>query len=301
MRFGFCPRFLAFSGGDLSVETLSNLESSKSEVMNSGLVEGDWVYSPPLQLHDMFSGEIRPSPRSGRIFGLPKTHELTHRSSNDPEQLRFLIWMLGFILGMRLTDTERGFLDATTITPGTLHDIVWMGHSDEKALVIADEFWRKHIQRPDVSMGITGIVHSLFLSETPTLLDFEVFTYLYIALDGCYAVWTNINGSPPRRPSHRQRIGYVCEQVGRPVPDWADNTSGVVAGIRNAALHEGLFFDAPLGFQAFGNLRTGQDDRYILLEMQNLVCRLICAIVGFDDRKYITSDLGSRQRYGVTL
>ena len=39
----------------------------------------------------------------------------------------------------------------------------------------------------------------------------------------------------------------------------------------------------------------------VLLEMRCLICRLICGIVGFNDRAYITSELGTLSKMGVRL
>ncbi len=88
------------------------------------------------------SGAVTEQPYSARVFGLPMTHVLEHQSADSDENVNFLIWCLGFLLGLRLTNTEAGFLDATPIKAGTLHDIVWFGKdSIPKALGFADQFW----------------------------------------------------------------------------------------------------------------------------------------------------------------
>jgi hypothetical protein len=298
VNFGFFPTPLDFKAGDVSVQTLSDLDLKRAGVANSGGVHGDWVYAPPAIVTDIMSGNERTLPYNSRVFGLPQTHALSHAKSSDASRLRFLVWMLGFIHGIRLTETEAGFLDATPIKPGKLHDIGWMGRSEQKALALADEFWDRHAAIPNVCKGVTSVVHSYFLSQTPILLDFERFTYLYIAVDGCYRVWEIIYGPPAKKdkPTHKARIAYLCTALNLPVPAWADTSSGTVATHRNNTLHEGLFFDEPLGFQTFGGTASpGSTTEDYLLEMTGLVSRLVCALVGFNDRRYIESPLSTRQ------
>jgi hypothetical protein len=136
----------------------------------------------------------------------------------------------------------------------------------------------------------------------PQSLAFEQFIYLYTALDGCYKVLTSINGNPPRKLKHSERIDYLCKAFNRSTPRWADVTTGTVATYRNDTLHEGLFLAEPLGFCTFGGTSTPPAfDRNILLEMQCLVSRFICGIAEFHDPLYIASDVDTRQRFGVQL
>jgi hypothetical protein len=229
VEFGYYPKPLDFSVGDVSVATPPGLKDKTREVMESGLIDGDWCYAPPAQAQDFMSGKVRTLPYPSRVFSLPKTHVLTHATSSDPEHLGFLIWILGFIHGVRLSETDAGFLDATPIKPGALHDIVWLGNSEQKALRIADTFWRSQAAAPAIAKGLTGVVHSLFLSQTPTMLHFERFIYLYVALDGCHAVWCAMNGIKPTSVKHFKRIAELCSKLNRGIPAWADPTTGTVS------------------------------------------------------------------------
>src|SRR5947208_2038612 len=118
MNFGFYPLPLDLTAGDVTIKTLDDLDSKVAALRDSEGIEGDWCHAPPQEVQGVTPGVVRVMPYSSRIFGLPHTHSIAHASSNDPERLRFLIWMLGFIHGLRLTDTEAGFLDATPIKPG---------------------------------------------------------------------------------------------------------------------------------------------------------------------------------------
>jgi len=301
LDFGYCPDRLDFTVGDVTVSTLKDIEDSVKSVSECEQVEKDWLFAPGARTKDFMRGAVRTLPYSARIFGLPETHRIEHATTGDIEHVQFLVWVLGFIQGMRLTYTEAGFLDATPIKPGKLHDIVWLGKSDQKALGLADSFWLQHASNPRISKAVVGIIHSLFVSQTPTHLCFEEFIYLYTALDGCHYAHSLITGQNPRSGRHTERIANLCAAFNCPVPTWADSQTGDIAKHRNETLHEGLFFDEPLGFRVFGGTSPSGSHQNILLEMQALVCRFLCAMLGFNDPDYITSRVDSRQQIGLRL
>ena len=70
------------------------------------------------------SGRITDRTYAARIFGLPKTHSITHAAPDSVDHVEFHVWGLSFFTGMRLTTTEAGFVDATPIKPGKLVDFV---------------------------------------------------------------------------------------------------------------------------------------------------------------------------------
>ncbi|MEO1009601.1 MAG: hypothetical protein AAFX79_13645 [Planctomycetota bacterium] len=301
LELGYYPKRLDFTVGDVTVSTLDDLDESAMGVNECCLIEKDWIYAPRQRVRDFMSGELTTLPYSARIFGLPKTHRIDHANAGDIEHVRFLVWVLGFIKGMRLTDAEAGFLDATPIKPGTLHDMVWDRKSEEKALGIADAFGRRHAGNPKISKMIVGVIHSLFLSQTPSLLCFEKFVYLYTALDGCHHAHSITTNQNPRAGGHAARIAKLCSAFGCPVPAWADPQNKQVADLRNDTLHEGLFFDEPLGFRVFSGTSPTGSHQNILLEMRCLVCRFLCAMLGFNDQQYVTSPVNTRQMIEIQL
>lgn len=300
-KFGYFPEPLDFTVGDVTVSTLDDFDESVRAVNECEQIERDWLYAPEARSKDFMSGVVRALPYSARVFGLPETHRIDRASTRDIEHVRFLVWVLGFIHGMRLTDTEAGFLDATPIKPGKLNDIVWLGKSDQKALGLTDSFWLRHASNPRISKAVMGIIHSLFLSQTPTHLCFEEFIYLYTAVDGCHYAHSLITGQNPRSGKHSERISNLCAAFNCPIPTWADSQTGTIAMHRNETLHEGLFFDEPLGFRVIGATSPSGSHQDILLEMEGLVCRFLCAMLGFNDPDYITSPVHTRQQFGLKL
>ena len=63
------------------------------------------------------SGKVREHPYASRVFGLPKTHLIEHAEATNQDHLDFHLWALSFFVGMRLTATDAGFLDATPLKP----------------------------------------------------------------------------------------------------------------------------------------------------------------------------------------
>lgn len=294
-QFGYLPEAHDFSVGDITVSTLLGLDEKRKGVEEDDFVEKDWIYTPPQRVRGLL-GEESEMPYPARVFGLAKTHTLTHATATDREHLSFLVWMFGFITGMRLTDTEAGFLDATPIKTGTLHDIVWLQHSERRALGFADAFWRKHGSK--ISKVLSGVVHALFLSRKPLLLDFEELLYVYTAIDGCHAVWSAMNGKKPTFVPHGQRLETLCVELKTCTPTWIKD----VVAARNDTLHEAIFFGEPLGFAVLGgNDLQARRPGNIILEMQNLVSRFVCAILELPCPDYICSPVNTRGRRGVTL
>jgi hypothetical protein len=220
---------------------------------------------------------------------------------DDPIRIRFLVWCLGFLAGMRLSDEEAGFLDATPITPGLANDIVWSGDSLMVALTIVDDFFATHAATPKIELTLRAAMHFYMTSATPTLLDYERFIHLYTAIDACYAGYELITAGK-KRVRHAERIAYLCEQLSLPTPSWADRGSVLVASRRNETFHEGLFFGEPWGFSICGG--DQHDDpkhRMLLLEMEKLTCRIVIALLGIQDREYLESPVDDRQRHRIRL
>jgi hypothetical protein len=301
MDFGFYPDPFDQTIGQISIRTLDGLDDKVRSVMEDGGIEKDWCYAPTQECR-WLGGRTEILPYPSRVFGLPKTHAIEHTASQGDAHLRFLIQCFGFLSGIRLTETEMGFLDATPIKPGVTNDIVWLGDSLMKAMNHADTFWHANTHNQRICTAVRGIIHNYFLAATPTNLDFERFIYLYVALEGCHYVRSLLSNQNPRSGNHAQRIANLCLAYGMAVPTWADPQGVGVASFRHETLHEGLFFDEPLGFQIYGGNapRLPQYDN-VPLEMSCLISRLMLALLGMEKSEYVTSSVATRSRLGVRL
>ncbi|MFC3784694.1 hypothetical protein GGR90_003063 [Sphingopyxis italica] len=297
-EFGYYPRPLDLTVGPVSIATRDGLEERVKDVEKDEWREGKWIYAPLQPVTHLGGGtSIRPYP--ARVFGLPKTHDILHATAPDLDPVNFHVWSLSFFNGMRFTITEAGFLDSTPIEPGTLVDFVLLGGSLEKSIELAEAFWTANQASPERARIWVAAVHALFMSQNPQHLQFERFLFLYTALDACFALAKSLN--PPRgRLSHSERIAWMCDWLGVGVPTWADPAAagGVeVAAMRNPMIHEGLYMGEPLGFALHGVGQSGN----LTLEMCGLVSRLLVALLGARNNRYISSSTGTRQRQGLDL
>jgi hypothetical protein len=296
VEFGYFPYEWDEKYGPISIATLPNLKESIEGVYASKSIYKDWLYAPPQILKDVFNNRAYQLPYASRIFGLPKTHVIRHENAAGPEHLSFLVWCLGFFVGMRLTTTEAGFLDATPLKSGALTDFVLSHQKLAPAVALTELFWQTHCIHHRRTKNIEGIIHALFLSEYPQYLQFERFTHLYTALDACYALTKSLlQGS---KLTHAERIQWTCQQFSMQVPSWAQpaNQKTQVSVVRNDTLHEALFFEEPLGFAVYGG---SQATDKVPLEMQALVCRLLVALLGDPDNEYVKTPVNTRQRFGL--
>ena len=245
------------------------------------------------------SEQVRERPYGARVFCLPKTHTMEHDNALSEEHLDFLVWALSFFVGMRLTTTEAGFLDATPARPGMLVDFDLRGQSLTNGMELAEQFWTSHGNEPRNAQRLVAAIHALFLGQYPQALQFERFIYLYTAIDACYRLAERLR-QPRKKQNHGQRIAWMCTEFGLDTPDWAKPSAGggvEVAAIRNDALHEALYVDAPLGFAVHGGGSFGN----LPLEMEALVCRLLVALIGGKDASYIGSSVDAREPHGLNL
>ncbi|WP_300973514.1 hypothetical protein [Sphingomonas sp. LHG3406-1] len=293
--FGWYPEPLDGVIGPITLATLPGLNEAVSAVRDGPGVDGDWVYAPLARTHVMGEGVIERAYPS-RIFGLPMTHRLCHAGADGSEHLEFLVWGLSFFVGMRLTTTEAGFLDAAATKPRKLVDFVLTPRETIRAIGLAEGFWQANKSSPFRARLWVAALHALYIAQAPQALQFEQFLYLYGALDACFALARDYHPLPKGGVKHHSRVRWLCELFQIPVPSWADDTAGAspVSVIRNATVHESLFMDAPLGFAVHG-VGTNQN---LPLEMQAVVCRLLVALLGDPSADYVRSPVDTRQMHG---
>jgi hypothetical protein len=290
-EFGYLPRSLDVTIGDLNIKTLPCLKATTAAVESHQYRNRDWI-------------EI---PAGRRVFSLPKTHEIARTDPKNDQHVEFLVWVLGFLVGMRLTTTEAGFLDATPCTPGKLVDFHCFGRDLERAVGHADDFYVKHYNGSAPGL-VVAAVHALFVAHGPHLLCYERLLYLYTALDACWKATQGIKAL--NDIGHASRIKVLCEIWCMPVPTWAEPVycSSVrrmvsqLSRLRNDMIHEGLMNGAPLGFRTI----TSFDDQphplnNPLFEVEHLLCRLIVALLGIPAQDYIARAVAGRNIHGLSV
>lgn len=237
--------------------------------------------------------EITEDPFTIRVFGLPVTHRIWGTPTIDREYLQFVLWVLSFFKGMRLTGLRQGFLDTTPIEVHTLVDFMTLG-DDVGPLRLAEQFWANNRSEPVQRGRLCKAIHSMFISCNPRLMDFEKILFLYSALDTCFAMMRHRN--PGRdEGSHAGRVAWMCKQFNLPVPPWAilrpdpngkpNKFETEISALRNELIHEASYAGEPLGF-AFEPLFSNRNLAY---EMKCVACRILAAMLGVSDKDYLNS------------
>ncbi|ELT2406425.1 hypothetical protein R7548_003132 [Salmonella enterica] len=290
-EFGYYPVEVNIETEQFSLLTLPGLIEKVERVNNHKNVVKGWIYPGNKEVYNL-NGGITTMPYSHRVFGMPKTHTLKLKNTSSLETFNFVVWCLSFFKGIRLTTTEAGFLDATTIKPTKLTDFILVGCSEKEVIELALNYINGKQKDAHSPKRIAAVVHALFLSQNPQYLSFEKFQYLYMALDGCFALsWAEHDKAPDKKPpNHYKRLKWMCKIYGLSIPTWVSGKKNI-SGIRNDNFHEAIFLGQPLGFSSVNNSQYGND---ILLQMQALVCRLLVAILSVNDCSYLKSSVNSR-------
>lgn len=294
LEFGYLPEDINVRGPDWSISTLPGLDAVMSAVSGHADVRDRWTYPN-------HGGIIPKHPSLARIFSMPKTHVIEHRSG-DTDRVKFLIWVLSFFKGIRLTSEVAGFLDATPVEKGMLVDFIPIGKI-ENAVELAEAFWTDNRHEPLQTKRLQAAIHTLFLAQNRHLLQFEKFIYLYATVDACSAILRAVS-PPPNGTRHGELVKWICDELGLPCPVWATTLPTYlpkkkteVSILRNDVLHEALFEGEPLGFA----LEAKSLDRNLPIEMRNLTCRILAHIMQVPDRSYIEMPTDIYARHNMNL
>lgn len=296
-NFGYYPAQIDITTEHFSVSTLPTLIESINAVTNNFGMLKDWIYPGAQEVITLGAG-VSKMPYSARVFGMPKTHTLHLYGRLEKKDIEFVVWILSFFLGMRLTTSEAGFLDSTSTKPNKLVDFVLHKSGPQAAIQVALNFIHSNKGDTISLKRIAAIVHALFIAQNPQNLSFERFQYLYMSLDGCFAsLW---KAGDKRKPTHSMRIKWMCDKFNIPVPPWAGEQS-LIASLRNESFHEAIFFGQPLGFSSLLDSPDHPMPQNLTLQMEALICRLLIAILGVKDQAYITSPINSREMHALTI
>lgn len=223
-EFGYYPVEVNIETEQFSLLTLPGLIEKVERVNNHKNVVKGWIYPGNKEVYNL-NGGITTMPYSHRVFGMPKTHTLKLKNTSSLETLNFVVWCLSFFKGIRLTTTEAGFLDATTIKPTKLTDFILVGCSEKEVIELALNYINGKQKDAHSPKRIAAVVHALFLSQNPQYLSFEKFQYLYMALDGCFALsWAEHDKAPDKKPpNHYKRLKWMCKIYGLSIPTWVSD------------------------------------------------------------------------------
>lgn len=286
-EFGYFPHQLDMSFDDTVIATLPDLERKIEKVQQSEYRDGDWILAPGRR----------------RVFVMPKTHKIGAGNGSDMQRIEFIVWCLGFLVGMRLTTREASFLDATPCRQGCLVDFVCSRGDLMHALTQCNYFYADRSGGPAPGL-IVSAIHALFVSQGPHLLCYERLQHLYTALDACWKASMDLKQL--KKLPHGERIEAMCHAWQITTPAWAfydkASKSCQLSALRNAMIHEGLVGSEPLGFRIIrgfdGSPHTFGNP---LLEVEHLVSRLVVSIMGIAASSYIHSPVDTRNIFALEV
>lgn len=294
--FGYWPEEIGFESQYLQVSVAENFSALTRDINASEHddVRNGWIYAPHLS----------------RIFGLHHTHSMSVKLDGMPEisklgskgiqeYVEFNLWVLSLFKGIKLTNTERGYLDATPIRINELNDFIIKNGNIPMLLDLAHSFFKANLSSRQ-SLRFNAAVNAYFISQNPQLLQYEKFIYLYYAIDTCYKICSELPGFSSVKPDkpvlHKERLTILCSLYNINPPEWMLNNELDVVGLRNNAMHEAIYLEKPLGYAVHSDKQIN-----LILELRNLVCRFLVAIITNNKTSYIQSPVNTRQCMSLNL
>ena len=158
-EFGFYPQPLQIKAGSVTVSTLPDIERITSDLLASDDVEANWIYpSTSTAVRELISGKVRERPIPlPRVRVAKDALDRTRGGCTSEDHLEFHIsGRCRSFVGMRLTTTEAGFLDATPLKRGQLVDFILLGSSLTRAVELAEIFWTTNLAKPRRAQRFDG-------------------------------------------------------------------------------------------------------------------------------------------------
>lgn len=235
MEFGFLTRDLDIATPAFSISTIGNWRSARTALESAGHIANGWMYMP----------RKANSPEPNGRYQLPTTHDLQSARYSDPDLQRFVVIVLGFLLGMRLLPEGWGHLHGTAIEVGKCNGIVVLDREISPCLERAADFYLRNSAGRNVKRLQSAI--SLIHWSRGQEQHFDTFSYLYSAIDACWAVCADLHAAaiaqlkPNGRTTHAERPVIMQQVLGLKLPTIFDPASPTTAAsIRNDLIHEGM-------------------------------------------------------------
>jgi len=256
--FGWWDRNTEFGDDLFEIRPVQQFAQALEVVRRAGSLGSEWFH-PPVA-HSSTEGVDLPCER----FELPVTHCLTVTGhAYDVDQGAFLVLVLGFCLGLKLTPRGTGHLMATPWRERTLSPF----YADNPDILVvlrhALSFWRS--QPPEVRSLAFSAIH-WHLTAHSYRQQHDRFAWQYTVMDNIYKLTCRIDrtfGQPdPRNPDrdllgHRWRPGALGQKYGSPMPTaFGTGDAAVLSGLRNELIHEARWCGEPIGYSVS---TTGHD------------------------------------------
>jgi hypothetical protein len=210
MQFGFLPKPLDVSDSDISVRSTADGRAILAEFESDGRVSDGW--------HEMLVDR----------YELPSTHKIEVHGSQDDDELKFLILVLGFLHGLRLLPEGWVHLHPASVKTGRFNNFILKESEILPCLMLASNFYRENRQTRNVKRLLSAITLSHW-GQTQSL-QFDEFNYLYMAIDACWKIFRAIHPAAVQRSGHikhPQRPRIMCHILGLSLPTVFDPSSAI--------------------------------------------------------------------------
>ncbi|MBI3707616.1 MAG: hypothetical protein HY246_08060 [Proteobacteria bacterium] len=275
--FGWLREPLQLHDAVFAIKPQPSFEDRKREVEAAFPLGSAWIVPP--NGYGTFDGVEVPSER----YELSKTHTLaTNGRSYDKAYGQFIILVLGFVLGLRLTIEGDGHLYATPWKQGSLVSFVPKGSEILRCLHAATTFWDS--AGPDIRKMMFAAIH-WYLTAQSYRHQFEKFVWQYAVIDNIHRITWNATPTyrkccPNERGNHSQRPGCLAAEYGSPLPacfadsEKGNGDAGRLITLRNELIHEARWVGEPLGYA------VGTDAHEIIEHLKYFNSQLILGVLG---------------------
>jgi hypothetical protein len=218
-------------------------------------------------------------------FELPPTHLLiTPGRAYDAQYGEFIVLMLGFMYGLRLTVRGTGHLHPTPLREHSLVNFVPKRAEVLACLGKATVFWDS--QRTDLRQLLFGAIHWYLVAQSHNH-QHERFAWAYTVLDNLHRVaWRTSPAYRALVPSelggHGTRPSALAQVYGTPLPSafagsaGAPGTAAGLVALRNQLIHEARWQGQPIGYAVF---QVGHE---VILNLQHFCSQIILGLLDIE-------------------
>lgn len=258
-----------------------NLENSTLSIQSST----DYDFAVPLDPNVLtYCSPVPPTAQypfngiwhSAERYTLPINHSLLLKETEDEKGLgEFLVVLLGFLYGLRLTIKGTGHLRPTPIKIGSLVNFCPSDRDVLEVMSYGLAFWQNNNEQN--RRLLFSAMHYYLISQSYTL-QYERFSWSYTVLDNLYRITAN-QRSLKSDHAHPKRPAFLSDSYGSPLcPEFSDpeglpGNGHVLSSMRNELVHEARWLGEPLGYA------VSADAHHIILSLQHYCSQIILGVL----------------------
>ena len=282
VEFGFLANPVSADFSEFSISPMDDHSARLGWISATSNADG-FYYTPTVATYEQNPStsvedrKVSRSERPAQSFSLPSSHTLVVHNclvqyphiGNDES---LIIYALALIFGTRLQRSEWRFdgrvpivrQDSFSITDSTAVDFVLHTY----------RWWKD--QSEDVRFRF---ISTLYSHTRASSIEFEwdSFPVHYMVFESLFKLQSCLTPITKKDVAdHKSRFGYLLNKYN------ITHNVGTVERLykeRNSLFHEALFASAPVGFAT-----AGGNEHLLPMYLSRLNARLICCIVGYDNR-----------------